>query len=176
MGFTHYFKRPATLPKKEWKQFVEEIEMLKSNLPEHGITAGCFFKDEHIEIAGWNGKEYDDPEAPIYDRSEESIAFNGIGDFGHESFVLERVVKPEKNSRYKKGELIFSFCKTARKPYDTFVCLVLISFKRWFMGKVRVSSDGNEEDWAPALELYHELTKAHIPTYSILMYDPDEKD
>ena len=156
-----------------WK----EVEMLKNNLPEHGITAGSVLQDEPIVIAGWTEKtQYEDPEAPIYDRPSETIAFNGVGDLGHESFVLERVVKPEKTSRYKKGELIFGFCKTARKPYDTLTCLVLISFKRWFMGKVRVSSDGNEEDWAPALELYHELTKAHIPTYSILMHDPDEKD
>jgi len=169
MGFTHYFYRPAVLSKANWKAFIEEVEMLKDNLPETGITAGSHYT-EPIEIAGWDGESYNDPEAPIYSKEEDAIYFNGVGDLGHESLVIERVTKEIKTK--KKDELHFEFCKTARKPYDTFVCLVLISFKRWFMDKVSISSDGDQEDWQPALDLYYKLTGSNSPNFSLLMRRP----
>ncbi|MDP2692695.1 MAG: hypothetical protein Q8O88_03605 [bacterium] len=172
MGFTQYWYRPVVLPKKNWEAFIEEINMLKDNLPEKGITANGGYT-EPIEIAGWDGKSYDDPEAPIYNKEEDTIYFNGVGDLGHESVVIERVSKDEP----RKDGRIFGFCKTNRKPYDTFVCLVLISFKRWFMDKVSISSDGDQEDWQPALDLYYKLTGSNSPNFSMLMRRPKgEKD
>lgn len=173
MGYTHYLERPTILPKKEWNKFIKELEMLKKNLPERGMTAGCEF-NERIDICGWNEKsgEYELLH-PIYDKTSETIAFNGAGDLGHESFVAERVVKGSRPD--KKTGLCFSFCKTARKPYDLFVCLTLISMKRWFMSKVTIGSDGKESDWSPAIELYQKLTDAPI-TYNMLMRNKKDKD
>ena len=175
MGYTHYWERPAKLDKKTWGQYIEELQMLKENLPEHCITAGNNYKDEHIEIAGWNhAKEEYEIDYDIYDPETESIAFNGVGDLSHESFNLERVLDKEGYSQPNpKTGLAFGFCKTAHKPYDTFVCLALISFKRWFLNKVTVSSDGDKSDWENALVLYHKLTDAHIPTYNMLMKGDD---
>lgn len=86
--------------------------------------------------------EYNEPdEEPLIDG--ECIRFNGIEDDGHETFVLNR-----------RGSG-FSFCKTARKPYDIVVCAILIVAEHFSDGAFDVSSDGrmDEEEWAPALRL-----------------------
>ena len=43
------------------------------------------------------------------------FGFNGIGDLSHETFALN------------VGENEWNFCKTARKPYDLAVCMILLS-------------------------------------------------
>src|SRR5687768_3329224 len=47
------------------------------------------------------------------DINEAEIRFNGVGDEGHETFLLTR----------EKTE--FDFCKTAQKPYDVVVAEIL---------------------------------------------------
>lgn len=176
MGYTHYFYRKESLPKKKWKEFTDEILMLAKNLPTHCITAG---KEQYVHgsdrqpivLCGWNdvSKEYERG-YPIV--CADGVAFNGDGDWGHESFWVPQNMKNEKyNSIDKKTGLTFGFCKTARKPYDTMVCLALISMKRWFMKDVLVSSDGDKSDWQPALELYQKLTGIII-NWDMLTYDP----
>jgi hypothetical protein len=172
MGYTHYFYRQETMNKTKWSKFTKELEMLKKNLPENGITAGCS-NDEPAVICGWNSKlkEYDRNSSII---DGEIIALNGEGDLSHESLYIPRVMCEEdkKFSSTSKDGLRFGFTKTARKPYDTMVCLALISMKRWFMHKVRVSSDGDIEDWKPALDLYRKLTGIPI-TWDMLTMNPD---
>lgn len=80
--------------------------------------------------------QLDDGSAPIC--NEDEIVFNGIGDNAHETFVLKRTAEE------------FNFCKTARKPYDTAVCAILLLFS----DVVNVSSDGDREDWEEALEYW----------------------
>jgi hypothetical protein len=177
MGYTHYLYRPEKFPKKKWKDFTKELEMLAKNLPAKGITAGSYGEKHPIILCGWNekSKEYERGFPIVCD---DGIAFNGEGDFGHESFwVPQNMGEEEKkfSSTDEKTGLRFSFCKTARKPYDTMVCLALISMKRWFMNDVIVSSDGDKEDWEPALELYTKLTGIII-NWDILTYDPSEND
>ena len=175
MGFTHYFKRPAILPKKQWKEFTKELQMLRAHLPKQCITAGSD-SNEPIRICGWDEKEQEYiPDASIL-LSEDEVAFNGEGDNAHESLNISRVIDKKGYSQPdKETGLAFGFCKTARKPYDTMVCLTLISFKRWFNRKVVISSDGDKEDWEPAIKLYHDLTDAHVVTYDLLMHDPNEE-
>jgi hypothetical protein len=60
-------------------------------------------------------------------------------DLGHETFILKR--KPMSDS-----------CKTARKPYDLVVCGLLILAKIYFMDDIKIRSDGNLEDWQPAID------------------------
>ena len=43
--------------------------------------------------------------------------------------------------------MVFSFCKTAFKPYDVTVCAALIAFKHRLGPDATVSSDGNDPDW-----------------------------
>lgn len=52
----------------------------------------------------------------------------------------------------------FDFCKTARKPYDLAVCLVLLSMKRHAPRSVRLGSDGDwDGEWTQARMVYKEL-------------------
>lgn len=181
MGYTSYWYRPKSLDKKKWKDFTSELEMLVKNLPEFCITAGSDGSDTghegRIVICGWNDKirEYG-REHSIVSYKGQTVAFNGEGDMGHEGFVVDRVqeVGGRTATRNSKEGLYFSFCKTQRKPYDTLVCLVLISMKRWFMNDIVVSSDGDKDDWQPAMDLYYKLTDVII-NWDILTYDPNDK-
>ena len=82
--------------------------------------------------------EYDAPEsAPVL--TEDLLAFNGKGELGHETFWIDR------------GGLVWTFCKTAQKPYDTAVtaCLIYLASLHGF----HVTSDGDESDWQAGLAL-----------------------
>ena len=90
---------------------------------------------------------------PVFNDKE--ITFNGIGDDSHETFCIDRVITLKKlkdfNDEYaigqwKRGKKHYSFCKTARKPYDFFVKIVLLLYMHYF--KVAVSWDG---DWDEAM-------------------------
>ena len=71
--------------------------------------------------------ECDNPKRPVV--SKKQIRFNGIGEDGHETFMLS-------NSSFE-----FNFCKTARKPYDVVVCEVLLVLNA-FCPHLSISSDG----------------------------------
>lgn len=72
----------------------------------------------------------------------EFICFNGNGEdnLDHETFYFDGVTD-------------FSFCKTARKPYDLIVCLILISLKNHIEG-FDFSSDGDKDEWESIFEFY----------------------
>jgi len=85
------------------------------------------------------------------------IRFNGSKDDGHETFLVTREM-PEIPDWSSDKSASFDFCKTARKPYDLAVCLVLISMKRHDPESVRVSSDGEwDVEWLEARHVYNKL-------------------
>jgi len=71
------------------------------------------------------------------------------GDCSHETFHIDAKTKVQKWQEPENG-LIFSFCKTAFKPYDLAVQACLIAAKRHFGDQIIVSSDGNELQWNDA--------------------------
>lgn len=85
----------------------------------------------------------------------DKIAFNGIeeGDLGHETFGL------------RVGDEGFEFCKTARKPYDLAVCMMLIALKNHLKDSVEISTDGGDEEWEQPIKLYKKL----FPTRKIYL-------
>jgi len=87
--------------------------------------------------------EYDNPKPPQID--DNIVRFNGVGDEGHETFYFEKE---------KTG---FNFCKTAQKPYDIVVVACLIYAKICFGNKIRISSDGEIEDWQDGKKLFEEV-------------------
>ena len=90
--------------------------------------------------------EHDDSGEPVVNENE--IRFNGIGESGHETFLLTNA--PEK----------FAFCKTAEKPYDVPVCEVLLVLQK-HCPNLNVRSDGfagylkdpkPDQGWVTALD------------------------
>lgn len=65
----------------------------------------------------------------------------------HESFVIANEATE------------FTFCKTARKPYDAVVCAVLILAKAYFGKNIEISSDGDWAEWQEGKDLLVELVE-----------------
>ena len=116
MGYTHYWKN-MKFSRKGWKQLSTLTEAVIKNLP------------ENVKVAF----EEDETDKPV-EISDKLIRFNGIGEQGHETFWLEN----------KRSD--FSFCKTARKPYDLAVCSVLI-LASLLCEDGSISSDGIRDDY-----------------------------
>lgn len=139
MGYTHYWSfKETSLDEKEVNQVVNELNKIIQNLPEKTDTAGGVYKENKLKLVGWNGKG-----KPVINTKE--LSFNGNGDLGHESFYIS-LNKPDSSD----------FCKTNRKPYDLFVCCVLISLRNNING-FYFKTDGDIFDWTPAINLYEEL-------------------
>jgi len=83
--------------------------------------------------------EYDQDDDP--EVSPSLIRFNGVEDDGHETFYLT----PVSDS--------FSFCKTARKPYDEIVVAVLGALAE-INPHFSWSSDGDAQDHIDGIALY----------------------
>ena len=94
--------------------------------------------------------EDDSTEKPAV--TKDMIRFNGVGDDGHETFLLNREDKPAEWS--SDQENVFNFCKTACKPYDIYVTATLI-LARFHLGEknIKISSDGIITDWEAGLSL-----------------------
>lgn len=99
MGYTHCWNEKH-VGKERWRKFKGAVqEMIDRHNQELPID--------------WEYDEADKP--PQVD--DNCVRFNGRGDDGHETFMIERL-----------GRGQFEFCKTARKPYDVYVvaCLILL--------------------------------------------------
>lgn len=133
MGYTHYWHRPVgkDFEAEKWKTFVNEVKILSKALPSD-IKLGDGLGEKPFKL------------------EKDRIWFNGIGDESHETFGIERVCPPQVDYRRGESEL-FSFCKTARKPYDLMVTACLLRLKYYFP-YTRVTSDGHYKDWEPARE------------------------
>jgi hypothetical protein len=137
VGYTHYFERKNVL---DPELFVDAMRDCKSVCQRIGVPLGA-----------WSGKE---GEHPLFDAAQ--ILFNGVGDDAHETFCVQRV-RGESDVDADPDDLAFDFCKTARKPYDLPVMCCLIILKEYLGDAIMVSSDGDTEDWQPALDKIAEV-------------------
>lgn len=113
MGYTHYWEPVGSPPTdKQW----DEIQ-----------AAAREVVQQYIDLLCW---ERDEPERPP-EISTECIRFNGKGEDGLDTFVINRKQKD------------FDFCKTARKPYDAAVVAVLRAVRRICPNWLRLASDGD---------------------------------
>lgn len=146
MGYTHYWGyKPTEGDKVRYKDVLREVLIMKKNLPEHCTTAGSHFPDHPITLRNGMGKYHPELNAT-------GIRFNGDASkwLDHETFLFDF-------NEEQQNE----FCKTARKPYDFFVCVCLISLAN-HLPKFDFSSDGNFEDWRPAFQFYAEMFPEQI--------------
>jgi hypothetical protein len=133
MGYTHYFRHGETTEDK-WAAIVEDCKTLHDNLP------------GDIWIAGWDGTG-----KPVFDKDK--IRFNGAKPAAYETFQISR--KPERNGWEDERRMPFKFCKTARQPYDLFVCACLLVYKRHSPDTMELGSDGDAVDWVDAERFVH---------------------
>lgn len=128
MGYTHYWEthedgEPCLVRHEDWAAGLESCNKMLESLPK-GFLGDNFGEEP------WK-------------RRANGIAFNGLGDDAHETFILEATAKGQK----------WAFCKTARKPYDIAVTACLVLMHDACGDYFRVTSDGTLEEWAEGIAL-----------------------
>lgn len=133
IGYTHYNRFTPT--EKTPEQFKIVLDECKKIIEAHpGLAFGW-----DNEKGGFYGEPFLTPD---------EIELNGHedDDLCNETFIF----RPDKGHE-------FAFCKTARKPYDLVVCLILISLFKNLDG-FSFSSDGDMTDeWQPIVDEYQRL-------------------
>ncbi len=156
MGYTHYWRRSEDFTTEQWEKIcLETLDIIVRHCDRKFITL-AFEYDSPSEPQPtlFGGPKYG-PRPP--EVSPDLIRFHGWKDEGHETFFLTRE-KPENPSWDPTAKESFDFCKTARKPYDLAVCLVLLSMSRHAPDSVKISSDGDwDAEWLEAREVYKKL-------------------
>lgn len=155
MGYTHYFKfKGNTITPTQFANIVKdvkEIEKFFKHTPVKSQNAGGGYNEHLVTLHdGWGkrkGIHYIIEEIAGKQKVVEFM-LNGTdkGDLGHETF----------NLKLGKQEELSGFCKTARKPYDLAVTMILISAK-YFAPDTEIGSDGNIEDWEHGIELWKQI-------------------
>jgi hypothetical protein len=148
MGYTHYWYYNPSKSKvgteEAFSKAVTEVRKYKTMLESRGLVVRGPMGEGDLEL------------------DSDVIAYNGDGSQGldHESFCVERTHQAPREG--------FAFCKTARKPYDTLVCLTLIALFEAFGDPAVFSycSDGDDEEqeWQEAYEIYREANSKEPPT------------
>jgi len=148
MGYTHYWRIPNKLSPTKWKSIIADFEKL--------------IVDQKYFLTTLLSKQGDD--ALIIDANQ--ILFNGKKEKGHEWFCLQSNLSPEEIAYqeriYGKDEEElehpnFFFCKTARKPYDVCVTACLIIAKHYLGEEIKISSDGETNEWNEAKTYCQEI-------------------
>jgi hypothetical protein len=130
VGYTHYYEQHQEIPAETWAAIRADTER---------IAEAARLGD--VAICGWDGTG-----DPVLDGEEIRLNGSAAGDLNHETFALERAGSG------------FSFCKTARKPYDAAVAGILArAVHHAGESAISVSSDGNVHDWEDAIRLLERL-------------------
>jgi hypothetical protein len=131
MGYTHYFScdYDSAAYAAGWPHLIDRVEI---------VVANC-----GVVLAG--PSEDDSPVVSPVD----AIVFNGVAGDDYETF---RIPAPGlANSEW-------SFCKTARRPYDLAVTAVLLCAHLLMPDTFLIWSDGDwDRDWRPARDLVQRL-------------------
>jgi hypothetical protein len=154
MGYTHYWTQSRDFKPEEWTQIRDDLGALLQDV-------------QHVQgvaLANAMGEPGSSPEF-----ASKFIAFNGVGDDHHETFIVHRI-RPRKSSwQNVRGQ---DFCKTARKPYDLAVTAALcyLSTVPTELGPsaFSVSSDGHGKDFLDGLA---EARRA-LPRYANILDIP----
>lgn len=130
MGYTHYWEMSRDISERNFKKLTNDMKAIEAFIKNDEVCIS-----DEITLHHPNGEN----EGVLY--YSNTFGFNGNGLLGddHESMHIDL---GENNS--------FTFCKTARKPYDFAVQLILISLK-YHIRSTRVTSDGDAEEWEIAI-------------------------
>lgn len=138
MGYTHYWGKCRFKKRTEWLELMKMTEVIVARVQELGIPL-CY--------------EMDEPDKPPQ-IDKEMIRFNGAGDDGYETFILEPTIA-------KDDEW---FCKTNRNDYDKAVVWVLEAARYVTDGRFKWTSDGlGEEQFHQTIQEFYDLFKLTAP-------------
>jgi hypothetical protein len=150
MGYTRYWKIEADLDPEKFKTYSQTCKIVCQEWEkiqiEYYLSEGNSLElSQHkSKICGWDGRG-----EPTF--SDTEISFNGcisddnrLPDLSHETFCISLFDKE------------FNFCKTARKPYDSYVFICLFLAKHIFGEQIEVRWDGsnNEELVEPFIKSF----------------------
>ncbi|MCC6574402.1 MAG: hypothetical protein IT462_11485 [Planctomycetes bacterium] len=144
MGYEHHWAVPAVVDRERWVLFTADVRRLYESLPERIAEHDACYPGEILDIANSSGE-------PGVDITDDQICFNGYSR-PHELFVLNRVHGGTLNKFGEGG----GWCKTARKPYDLFVCATLLALVHHFP-EACVASCGSASEWRCAVELFEKV-------------------
>ena len=146
MGFTHYWHRKKDFTTEQWSKIHKDtLDIVVKHCDKNRIPLAQEYDAPMLKSG---------PTPPICNST--TIQFNGWREDGHETFFMARK-KPDPQP-WQKGDESFDFCKTARKPYDLAVCLVLLSCVHHAPEAIRLGSDGDwDSDWLEARKVFKEL-------------------
>jgi len=160
MGYTHYWGlKNSTISQKNFNKVVKDLRKIEKYFSDNTIfseSGGTFYSDREIPTELFNGNGTN--KGVYYSGYEingkfecESFMFNGDNseDYDHETMSLH------------SGDNDWQFCKTARKPYDLAVCLILLSLK-YHARSTDITSDGDNEDWSHAFRLWDKIFSRSI--------------
>ena len=125
MGYCHYWYREPEIDKMVMSKIIADFNKVIFNQRPTLIEFTTEFS---------NGNSGD-------------IGFNGFKPHDFEPVIFNRVCKDVRDGK------IFCFCKTQYRPYDLDVIAFLIIARKHLGDHILVSSDGDDEQWAPAREL-----------------------
>jgi len=153
MGYTSYWRLSRQISERNYKKLVSDMKQIETFV--ENITEPSEKFTLHDGLGETKGVAY----------YANSFNFNGDASINadHEDFAL------------RLGESEGGFCKTARKPYDLAVSLILISLK-YHIRSTRITSDGDNDDWRGAFEKWNEI----FPNRNFIMrfkaWERDSKD
>jgi len=153
MGYTHYWKNAKKLDDKAWTNFIKEVKQVYKSLPneidgEPLRLNGCYkyktptFSQTRVYFNG-EGTLYRVQKSEIINGKKHKFWNTEVSDLGHDTFSIQ-----------KKGTSSYTFCKTARKPYDLMVTATLVLYAKHFgVINTNISSDGDLSEWVDGIKL-----------------------
>lgn len=155
MGYTHYFSSRA-VSERNFKKLTSDMKKVEKFIKTNEIVAEISEDNlPSVVVELYDG--FGENKGVQY--GKDYFTFNGSeeNDLGHENLVIQL-----------GGD--GGFCKTARKPYDIVVCLMLISLKYHMKSSV-IRSDGKPNEWSQAFTLWGQIfNKRNV------MFTFDEKE
>tara|TARA_Y100000004_G_scaffold195958_1_gene264474 strand:- start:2861 stop:3355 length:495 start_codon:yes stop_codon:yes gene_type:complete len=155
MGYTHYWymKKDKKVSEQKWTALTKDVKKLLDDSPILERAKQQYGADDEY----WNDLTITDNE----------IRFDG----GHETFILER--KPVQSAWRQDQDMVFNFCKTARKEYDGLVTATLILAKHHLGDEIKISSDGDLTEWKQGAD-YGESESGFDIVQKVLILDDAE--
>ena len=153
MGYTSYWNMTRNISERNFKKLTSDMKKIEAFV--ESITEPTKAFSLHHANGEGNGVLY----------YSDQFCFNGDANIGadHESMHIRLGANDS-----------WTFCKTARKPYDLAVCLILISLK-YHIRSTRVSSDGDNADWKHSFELWEKIFPKRNVMFRFKEWEKDNK-